>query len=34
MGEGSLCEGGEGAVVQLEGEEGGEGRDGVQVYRV
>ena len=34
VGESSLWKEGEGAVVQLEGAEGGEGRDGIQVQRV
>ena len=34
MGEGGVWQGGEGAVVQFEGVEGGEGRDGIQVHRV
>ena len=34
MVESILWEGGEGAVVELKGAEGGEGRNGIQVYRV
>ena len=34
MGKSRVWQGGEGAVVQLDGAEGGEGRDGIQVHRV